>query len=68
MEEKRESVGAIWVRTSKAGREYFSIVLDGKNYVAFTNKFKTEGKHPHYRIFEQQERTLPVVTDDDIPF
>ena len=76
MSEKKESVGAIWVRQSAAGNEYFFISLEGKEYVAFVNKYKEEEKHPDYRIFPQQERqakpaprpSKPAIPDQDIPF
>ena len=76
MAEKQQSVGAMWVRQSAAGNEYFFISLEGKEYVAFVNKYKEEEKHPDYRIFPQQERQAKPATrpareaqrDDDIPF
>lgn len=62
-DQKRESIGAIWVKRSGSGAEYFSISLNGENYVAFANKYKKEDRHPDYRIFQQQPLERPRYKD-----
>lgn len=62
-----ECVGGLWIKKSKAGREYFSIQVEGKNYVAFLNEYRKESKHPHYRIFVSEEKYQPT-QDNEVPF
>lgn len=72
MAEKNKSVGAIWIRTSAGGNEYFSISIEGKSYVGFANRYKEEDKHPDYKIFPSLDKQAQPFTsapkDDDIPF
>ena len=72
-----QSVGGIWVKRAKNGKEYFSISIGDQRYVAFPND-KKEGKQPDYRILESdytkqdypkpQEPPQPSPLDSDIPF
>ena len=68
-----QSVGGIWVKRAKNGKEYFSISIGDQRYVAFPNN-KKEGKQPDYRILESepypkpQEPPQPSPLDSDIPF
>ncbi len=55
MPEKRESVGALWIKMSAAGNEYFSLQVEGKCYVAFLNDYKTTKEQPDYRIYPRLE-------------
>jgi uncharacterized protein (DUF736 family) len=59
-------VGGLWIRTSKSGIEYFSIQIDGKNYVAFVNQYRSKPDHPHYRIFVSDDKyqSLPDVNNE----
>ena len=78
MADSNQSVGAIWAKTSKSGRPFFSISLtiDGvkKSYVAFENTYKTEGDNrPDYQILESnplpaRQAETEDVDSDDIPF
>jgi len=46
--------GAIWEKKDKNGKTFLSIVLnDAKDQglMAFSNDFKTEDKHPAWRIY-----------------
>mgnify|MGYP003290381841 CR=1 FL=1 len=65
-EVKNESIGALWIAETKAGKFMSGeIELDGKKtrIIVFRNNYKTEEKHPDYRIY------LPKVkTEDDLPF
>jgi len=60
---KQSSVGGIWVKTTVKGDKYLSISieLDGKkhNFSAFKNDYKTEKKHPDYRILAPKENVAP---------
>lgn len=74
MPDKKESCGAMWLKKSKAGNEYFSLQVDGESYVAFLNSYK-QGAQPDYRIYRSEQRTLvpdrprgPEPKDDEVPF
>jgi len=54
--DKPKNVGAIWQRTSKAGKEYLSMEVNGVKYIAYKNDYKTEDKHPNWRIFPKVDR------------
>ena len=55
--QKEESCGAIWRKTSTSGSEYLFIKMKDKqgkehSFVAFTNKFKNEGENrPEWNLF-----------------
>lgn len=51
-EQKKEDVGAIWVRQAANGLDYFSIIINGEQYIAFQNKYKKEAKHPDFQIYK----------------
>lgn len=71
------SVGAVWVKTAKNGKEYLGITIkiNGHNrqYVAFENH-KSKPSHPDYRIFEslkkeaQKPEPRPGYEDKEEPF
>lgn len=64
--EKEKSVGAIWVKESKGGMEYFSIVIDEKRYVAFPNK-KTKNTQPDFRIYASKPKeTFKQSLEDEV--
>jgi uncharacterized protein (DUF736 family) len=81
--EKRNSVGAAWIKKGKNGN-FLSLTIEGKKYTLFKNNYKTEEKHPDYRVFEdtytgtakntgqfetQKEVIPPMMKDDnDLPF
>jgi uncharacterized protein (DUF736 family) len=71
-----DSIGALWVKTSKNGKKFMSgkVEVDGKtvNIVVFKNE-KTSEKQPDYRILEsvpqsQQDRPEPEDDSADLPF
>ena len=70
-----ESIGGVWVKTTKTGEKYLSIQIDKEGYKAFKNKYKTEDKHPDFRVvrndpnFKKDTETKPEVNplDDDLP-
>ena len=65
---KQQAIGAIWEKEAKSGARYLSIEIDGTRYVAFVNEYKSEDRHPDWRVFLSQERPKPVVPDEDVPF
>jgi hypothetical protein len=61
MSESDKDIGAIWIKTSKAGKEWLGIKLtiEGKDYnlVAFQNAHKQGIEaRPDYRIFPIQPK------------
>ena len=62
-EEKERSIGAIWVKEGKSGK-YMSISLEingvKQSFVAFKNDYKTEDKHPNYKIFPSKHQSQPT--------
>lgn len=77
MAEKDKSIGALWQKQSQKGT-WFSgnIEVDGKKYqiVAFPNNYKTEDKHPDFRILQAEPKTEVVRVekepedDESMPF
>ena len=76
-------VGAIWKKISKKGAEFFSLSVNGKNYIAFINNYKNGTKDPDYKIYESSfkdaQPTKPAQQEiealysmpkeqDDLPF
>lgn len=55
-QQRSKSIGGIWVYTSKQGKEYFSISINGVKYLAFANSFKQPGSNqPDFTIIEQDQ-------------
>lgn len=59
-EEKQKSIGALWSKTSGRG-DYFTgqiELADGSKLkiVVFRNGYKTEDKHPDWRIYESKPK------------
>lgn len=59
MEEKKKSIGGLWLRESKKGNKfmYGSIEIKGEKntFVVFRNQHKQKDSHPDYVIFKQDE-------------
>lgn len=70
-EEKKQSVGAMWSKTSKSEKQtkYYTISIDTKqiiddngnmpekvNLIAFRNFYKREDKQPDYKIYKSEQR------------
>ncbi|WP_457635821.1 hypothetical protein [Persephonella sp.] len=57
--QKRDSIGALWKRTSNSGMEYFAgkIELDGKEtqILLFYNN-KEKETHPHFKIVKSNNQ------------
>lgn len=68
----KESIGALWKKTSKKGVEFFSGSVEINNQkldvVVFTNN-KTKETHPDYKIYlSEKQNTGKSVPVDDNPF
>lgn len=76
MENDRKSIGAFWLKTAKSGTKYMSgsIEIEGEKHdiVVFKNDYKTEERHPDYKIYLNEKRRqdappiLPANTCDDV--
>lgn len=76
---REDSIGALWIKEGRNGKYMSGVVeIDGvkANVVVFKNNYKTEDRHPDYRILKSKPReagpTAPAPSDnefeDDIPF
>lgn len=53
---KAKDIGALWEKTSKAGRRFLSGMIDGKRVVVFQNTHKQPGERtPDWRIYEDTQ-------------
>ena len=64
MEEKQKDIGGIWTGKTQAGNEKLTIRVDedlkaGVYYTCLVNGFKTEDKHPSWRILPQNDNYPP---------
>jgi len=75
--EKKESIGAFWIKKSKKGMTFMSgtVEIDGKKteVVVFKNDKGDNEKRPDYRMYESEplEQDKPAATQDDddgVPF
>lgn len=77
MKENNESMGCLWLKTSKDGKKYMSgtVCVNGVkiNIVVFKNNNKKEDRHPDYNILQskpinnKQVDTREIETEE-IPF
>lgn len=57
MPDKQDEIGALWLRTSKAGNKFMSGKINGHDVVVFKNTHKQDGeKTPDYRVFRSTPR------------
>lgn len=60
MSEKKQSIGALWEKTSGKGNKFFSGNIEWKgekiSIVVFPNNFKESEKHPDHKIYESEPR------------
>ena len=70
-ESKSKSIGALWINEGK-NIKYLAgeIELDGNvtKIVVFKNSYKTEEKHPDYRIYLKTGKKEEATPDDELPF
>ncbi len=56
MSDKPKSIGAGWKKTLSSGTEIISITIgegpEAKRYTLWPNSYKTEDKHPDFKIQE----------------
>ena len=45
------SVGALWKKTSKNGKDYYVGYFRGSNIIVFKNNYKKEEKHPDLLVY-----------------
>lgn len=50
-EVKKENWGA-WKKTTKDGKEVINFAINGKRYNMWVNSYKTDPKHPDFKIYE----------------
>ena len=68
-QEKKQSVGAMWKRTSAKGNKYYSINVELKHFmdengnlpekldiIGMINYYKTEDKQPDYKLYKKEKR------------
>lgn len=66
MEKKSYEIGAAWRKESKAGNQYISLLIGGKNAVMFHNSKKTDGsKQPDYRLYTDDEELAALLGKGD---
>lgn len=71
-----KSIGALWLKESQKGQQYFTGTIDGKRIVVYANGYKKEPKHPDFVIYEdKREPNKKIIVNapsqqqtDDIPF
>lgn len=73
MSDKKQSIGALWLRDSQNGTKYMSgvIEIDGVKHsvVVFKNNYKQEDKHPDYRVYlSDKQGQSKHANDSDVPF
>ena len=75
MPDFKESIGALWLKTSQKGMKFFSgtITVDGveTEIVVFKNDKGDNPKRPDYRIFPsapQESKQKADEFEDDVPF
>ena len=61
MSDKKDSIGALWKKVSKGGKEFMSgnVEIGGTKYslVVFTNGYKEEGSNkPDFLMYESEPR------------
>jgi uncharacterized protein (DUF736 family) len=61
---KEEELGALWIRTSRNGKEFLTGKVGGVDVVCFRND-KKQGKQPDYRVLKSQPR--PDAADQRTP-
>ena len=62
-QKKNASVGALWVRQSRNGGQFFSISIDGVgNFLAFPNNYKNADNQPDFRLIPSEQQNKPQQT------
>ena len=68
MSDKKDSIGALWKKVSKGGKEFMSgnVEIGGTKYslVVFTNGYKEEGSNkPDFLMYESEPRDNQTPTE-----
>lgn len=53
--EKENKIGAVWIKTSKAGNKFMSGVINDQKVVIFKNNYKEQENHPDYIVYKQDD-------------
>lgn len=56
MPDQEDKIGALWLKTSTKGTDYFSGEINGVAVVIFANTNKREDKHPDWIIYKSRPR------------
>jgi len=60
-------IGALWLKTSKNGKEFLSGKIDGRPVVVFKVEGKKSDKSPDYRVFLSQPREQAPPAQENRP-
>ena len=60
-----DKVGALWLNTSKAGKEYYSGTINDEKVVVFTNGFKENENQPDMIVYKSKPQTS-VITPEEV--
>lgn len=71
--EQKENKGALWIKKTKAGNDYYSVKVeteDGKSFWLnlFYNKNKKTDKHPSFVTIQQSKNENQQPKEDELPF
>lgn len=55
MPKKEDEIGALWVKSSANG-DYLTGTINGVKVVVFANTYKTNEKHPDWRVYKSTPR------------
>lgn len=55
----KESVGAIWRKSTKTGKEFLSITIGDKRYTAWLNDYKKKPTEPDFKMYVDDYQSAP---------
>jgi uncharacterized protein (DUF736 family) len=50
----KKDVGAMWLKQTKSGDDFYSLTIEGVKYVAFRNNYKKSDNQPDFRIYPSE--------------
>ena len=56
MQTQNNSIGAIWIKSTKNGDKYYSVNFNGEWYNIFKNTNKTDPKQPDFKILKSEKK------------
>lgn len=60
----KKDIGALWVKTSKNGKQFLTGTINGQKIVIFQNNYKKEQKQPDYKVYEAEQQQDPWPPDN----